>query len=68
LPGRTCTGANPVVCTAQDQCHDAGSCDTSTGACSPGVMPPDSGGALTVTPAEAATAHANTPVNGAGRA
>jgi hypothetical protein len=27
---------------------------TSAGACSPGVMPPDSGGALTVTPAEAA--------------
>ncbi|HUU02131.1 MAG TPA: C25 family cysteine peptidase [Myxococcota bacterium] len=29
-----CTGANPVVCTALDQCHDAGSCDTSTGVCS----------------------------------
>ena len=29
-----CTGANPVVCTAQDQCHDAGTCNPSTGACS----------------------------------
>ncbi len=30
----TCTGANPVVCTAVDQCHDAGTCDPATGACS----------------------------------
>jgi RHS repeat-associated protein len=30
----TCTGSNPVVCTAQDQCHDAGTCDTATGQCS----------------------------------
>ena len=29
-----CTGANPVVCTALDQCHDAGTCDTATGLCS----------------------------------
>ena len=29
-----CTGSNPVVCTALDQCHDAGSCDTQSGACS----------------------------------
>ncbi|MCW5890241.1 MAG: hypothetical protein KIT14_06780 [bacterium] len=29
-----CTGSNPVVCTAKDQCHDAGVCDTSTGLCS----------------------------------
>jgi hypothetical protein len=28
-----CTGTNPVVCTAQDQCHDVGTCDTTTGAC-----------------------------------
>src|SRR5207247_5784873 len=32
--GGTCTGANPVVCTAQDQCHDAGICDPATGLCS----------------------------------
>src|SRR5438445_540209 len=25
---------NPVVCTALDQCHDAGTCDTGTGLCS----------------------------------
>ena len=35
LPGRRCaTGANPVVCTASDQCHVAGICDPGTGACS----------------------------------
>jgi hypothetical protein len=30
----TCVGASPVVCTAQDQCHEAGTCDPATGACS----------------------------------
>jgi len=30
----TCTGSNPVTCTAQDQCHDAGACNPVTGACS----------------------------------
>jgi uncharacterized membrane protein YgcG len=29
-----CVGANPVVCAVLDQCHVAGSCDPSTGACS----------------------------------
>ena len=29
-----CTGADPVICTASDQCHDAGICDTGTGLCS----------------------------------
>ena len=29
-----CSGSNPVVCTAQDQCHGAGSCNPSTGSCS----------------------------------
>ena len=29
-----CTGANPVVCTASDQCHAVGTCDMTTGACS----------------------------------
>jgi streptogramin lyase len=29
-----CTGANPVVCAAQDQCHVAGVCDPASGACS----------------------------------
>ncbi len=33
-----CTGSNPVVCTAQDQCHGVGSCNQSTGVCSnPGL-------------------------------
>src|SRR5206468_2431905 len=30
----SCVGANPVVCTASDQCHDPGVCDPSTGVCS----------------------------------
>ncbi|HEY2514048.1 MAG TPA: hypothetical protein VGI39_24445 [Polyangiaceae bacterium] len=29
-----CTGSNPVTCTASDQCHVAGTCDPSSGACS----------------------------------
>ncbi len=30
----TCTGANPVTCSAADQCHTAGTCDPATGVCS----------------------------------
>ena len=30
----SCTGSNPVVCTAKDQCHVEGRCETSTGLCS----------------------------------
>ena len=29
-----CTGSNPVVCTASDPCHVAGTCNTVTGVCS----------------------------------
>jgi MYXO-CTERM domain-containing protein len=29
-----CKGASPVVCTAQDNCHSVGTCDTTTGKCS----------------------------------
>ncbi|MEO7330395.1 MAG: hypothetical protein ABI193_17600, partial [Minicystis sp.] len=29
----TCTGANPVVCAASDQCHDAGTCQPDAGFC-----------------------------------
>jgi hypothetical protein len=32
--GGVCQGANSVVCTAIDQCHQAGICDPTTGACS----------------------------------
>lgn len=35
----TCTGSNPVVCTASSPCHVAGTCDPSTGACSDPVAP-----------------------------
>jgi len=30
----TCTGANPIICSAQDQCHDSGTCNPATGSCS----------------------------------
>ena len=30
----TCSGGNPVTCAAIDQCHDVGTCNTATGACS----------------------------------
>jgi len=36
-----CTGANPVVCVAKDQCHVAGSCDTAAGLCSDPAKPDD---------------------------
>ena len=29
-----CMGGNPVICTALDQCHDVGVCNTTTGVCS----------------------------------
>jgi|GEM_PF-1907402 len=32
--GGACTGSDPVVCTALDQCHEAGVCDSGTGLCS----------------------------------
>jgi MYXO-CTERM domain-containing protein len=28
-----CQGASPVVCNAPDECHEAGTCDTTTGQC-----------------------------------
>src|SRR6266446_3018786 len=34
-----CTGTNPVTCAAADQCHDAGTCDPATGACSHPAKP-----------------------------
>src|SRR5207244_1404540 len=34
-----CTGGNPVVCPAPDQCHDAGTCNPATGTCSTPVKP-----------------------------
>jgi hypothetical protein len=30
----TCTGADPIVCTASDPCHDVGVCNPGTGVCS----------------------------------
>src|SRR5205823_10698920 len=29
-----CVGANPIICAALDQCHDAGVCDPANGTCS----------------------------------
>src|SRR5437867_2766621 len=37
--GGSCTGTNPVVCTAQDQCHNAGTCDPASGLCSNPAKP-----------------------------
>ena len=37
--GGACVGGNPVVCTALDQCHDVGTCDTGTGLCSNPTKP-----------------------------
>ncbi len=31
--GGTCNGDNPVVCAPKDQCHDAGTCDATSGTC-----------------------------------
>src|SRR5207248_2918993 len=48
-----CVGANPVVCTAADQCHTAGTCDPASGACSNPAKPDgtgcDEGNACTLT-------------------
>ena len=35
----TCTGSSPVTCVAGDQCHAAGTCDPTTGACSNPALP-----------------------------
>jgi hypothetical protein len=37
----TCTGSNPVVCAATDQCHLPPSCDPATGACAGNPLKPD---------------------------
>src|SRR5437879_10328619 len=34
-----CVGANPVVCTAADQCHAVGACNPATGVCSNPAKP-----------------------------
>ncbi|HEX2875109.1 MAG TPA: hypothetical protein VHP33_27850 [Polyangiaceae bacterium] len=41
--GGVCQGASPVVCAASDQCHDAGTCNSVTGACSDPVKMDGSG-------------------------
>lgn len=35
----TCTGSNPVTCSASDQCHLAGTCNPQSGACSNPTKP-----------------------------
>jgi DNA-binding beta-propeller fold protein YncE len=35
----SCTGADPIVCTALDQCHTAGTCDPASGVCSNPAKP-----------------------------
>jgi hypothetical protein len=34
-----CTGANPLVCSASDQCHQAGTCNPASGVCSDPAAP-----------------------------
>jgi hypothetical protein len=38
-----CVGADPVTCTALDQCHVAGACDPATGACTNPAAPDGTG-------------------------
>jgi hypothetical protein len=38
-----CVGSSPVVCSAQDACHDVGVCNPSTGACSNPAKPDGTG-------------------------
>jgi len=51
--GAICVGSQPVVCTALDQCHIAGTCDPATGTCSnparPDGAPCDDGNGCTQT-------------------
>jgi N-acetylneuraminic acid mutarotase len=63
-----CHGGNPVACQAQDQCHAAGACDPSTGACSNPAKPDgttcDDGDACTkVDRCEGGACHGTTPVS-----
>lgn len=37
-----CVGGNPIVCTAQSQCHAVGTCDPTTGQCSNPLRPEES--------------------------
>src|SRR5207249_1756037 len=62
-----CTGTNPVVCAAADQCHDAGTCNPATGACSNPPKPDgaacNDGNACTPTdPSHAGVCTTTTPV------
>jgi hypothetical protein len=48
--GGACTGADPIVSEASDQCHSAGTCDPTTGACDNPALdgtPCDDGNACT---------------------
>src|SRR5258705_8159989 len=57
-----CVGANPVVCTAADQCHAAGVCNPASGVCSnpptPNAAPFDDRQACTQTDTCAASTRA----------
>jgi hypothetical protein len=45
----SCAGTNPLVCTASDQCHVAGTCDPGTGVCSNPANPNATGCRVKVT-------------------
>ena len=66
--GGSCNGSNPVTCTAQDECHDVGTCASASGQCSnplkPAGTPCGSGG--TCTAEGTCAAGNNAPVVNAG--
>jgi RHS repeat-associated protein len=39
--GGTCEGGEPIACVAQDECHSAGFCDSTSGTCANQVPQPD---------------------------
>ena len=55
------TGANAVVCTAMDACHEAGTCDPATGACSNPAKVLDDGNPCTVDSCDPASGVIHTP-------
>jgi N-acetylneuraminic acid mutarotase len=65
-----CVGANPVACSASDQCHVAGSCNPATGSCSNPAAPDgttcDDGNACTAGDACRGGACTGSPVSGPG--
>jgi choice-of-anchor C domain-containing protein len=58
-----CTGGNPVVCTALDQCHDVGTCDQNTGLCSNPLTNCDDSNGCTTDSCDPVSGCAHTPIS-----